>query len=87
MHAFREFIAEHAFVESNWYQNSNYLAFLSLKDEAELLQLLNKAKKLNIKCSLFKEPDLNYEITAIVLAPSLDSKKLCANIGLMGKKK
>ncbi len=59
---------------------------LSVADESELLKLIKKADENNIKYSIFFEPDLKYEITAIALEPGLISKKLCSKIKLALKK-
>jgi len=36
MHAALAFAAEHSTVEQKWYKESNYLAWLSVRDEREL---------------------------------------------------
>lgn len=75
---------EHPELSKYWHDESNYIALLAVKDENSLLKLLTKACSKNIPCSFFREPDLDNEITAVVLSPGLDSKRLCSNIGLMG---
>lgn len=55
---------------------------LSVKNEEGLLSLIDKACKKDIKFSIFFEPDLKYEITAIALEPGKESKKLCNGLRL-----
>lgn len=81
-HAFREFVAEHKEIESSWYESSNYLVVLSVEDEKALEQLLEKVSSRRIRFSLFREPDMNDELTAIALEPGKAAQKVCSNIGL-----
>ncbi len=69
-HAMRQFTADHPDVDLEWFQNSNYLALLSVANEVELMRLITKASDANLKWSAFREPDVGGEITAIALEPS-----------------
>lgn len=82
MHALRQFTAEHPEVDLEWFQSSNYLGLLSVCNEEELHKLVEKATDLGIKHSIFREPDIGNEITAIALEPSQQSKKLCSGLKL-----
>jgi len=82
MHAAIQFIFEHPEITKEWYNISNYLGFLSVANEYELNKLIEKAVLLNIKISVFKEPDIDNQITAIALQPGIKSKKLCSNLKL-----
>lgn len=82
MHAAIQFVFEHTDVTNNWYQASNYLGLLSVSNEDELLRLIEQAKQNNIKFSIFKEPDIDNQITAIALEPGIKSKKLCSKLKL-----
>lgn len=82
MHALRQFTAEHPEVDRQWFEISNYLGLLSVANEQELHQLIEKAQQLDIKLSVFREPDINDQITAIALAPGARSKKLCSTLTL-----
>ncbi len=62
--------------------NSNYICLLSVSSEHDLIKLLEKANLYNIKISVFREPDIDNQITAIALAPGAKSKKLCNNLKL-----
>ena len=82
MHAaiqFQHDYPEHATV---WYKQSNYLGFLSVSNEDELGRLIRKATDLGIRFSVFREPDINDQITAIALEPGVLSKKLCSSLKL-----
>ena len=82
LHAFREFIREYPELESNWYNNSNYIAVLSAKDEDELIRFLIRLEKKGIRFSIFREPDFNNEITAIALEPGDKSRRACGSYPL-----
>lgn len=84
-HAAIDFTFEHPEVAKDWNQNSNYLIYLTARDEEELEQLLQKAQFRDIRTTSFREPDINNELTAIALEPSQLSRKLVSNLPLMGK--
>jgi len=84
-HAAIQFQHEYPELAKNWYSNSNYLIFLSVENEAELIKLINKANSNNIKISIFREPDINNEITAIALEPCDWSRKHTSGFPLMRK--
>ena len=82
MHASHVFAMEHPEAFSEWYYKSNYLAFLSAKSEHQLLGLLDKALARGLRCSAFREPDLNNQVTAIALESSDGARRLCGNLPL-----
>ena len=86
MHVAIQFVMEHE-IAREWYEKSNYLCFLAAKDENHLKELIDKAREKNIPISIFREDDLNNEITAIALAPCRESKKLCQPLKLALKPK
>lgn len=81
-HALAEFIFEHPQIARKWHKESNYLCFLVAKDEFELNNLIEKALALGLKISVFKEPDINNELTAIAIEPNEIAKKLCSKLKL-----
>ncbi len=81
-HAMRQFTEDHPEVDKEWFKVSNYLCLLSCKNEAELYALVCKAKELGIKVSVFREPDIENEITAIALSPGEKTKELCSKLKL-----
>jgi len=85
IHAAIQFQHEHPEYAECWYKESNYLGFLSVLNEEELNILIEKAAEKDIKISVFREPDIENEITAIAIAPGTASKKLCSNLQLAHK--
>lgn len=86
-HALQQFVSENFEINREWCERSNYLALLSVKDEQELLELIEKASRQGIVFSIFFEPDLAYAVTAVAFAPGKASKKLLSNVGLALKEK
>lgn len=80
-----QFQHEHPELAKIWHTKSNYLIFLSTENEAELIKLINKANSNNIKISIFREPDINNEITAVALEPCEWSRKHTSGFPLLGK--
>jgi len=81
-HAMRQFAADHPELDGSWFEQSNTLALLSVLDETALKRLANKADDLDLKLSLFREPDLGNSLTAIALEPGPRSQRLCRNLPL-----
>jgi len=82
-HAGIQFQHEHTELAKNWYHSSNYLIFLSVENEVELNNIIDAATSKNITISVFREPDIDNQITAIALEPSITSKKLTSGLKLM----
>lgn len=82
LHAGIQFAMEHPDIHKEWFDKSNYLGLLSVANEAELLVLTERAQQQDIKVSIFREPDIGDQITAIALAPGADTKKLCGKLQL-----
>jgi Peptidyl-tRNA hydrolase PTH2 len=82
MHALRQFTAEHPEIDKLWFEQSNYLGLLSVMNEQELHTLIEQATAHDIRCSVFREPDIDNQITAIALAPGQKTKKLCSRLPL-----
>lgn len=77
-----QFAFEHPEINKEWFEKSNYLGFLSVDNESDLNRLIEKAQNQNIHYSVFREPDIDNQITAIALEPSSNTKKLCSRIPL-----
>ena len=71
----------------HWHKNSNYLIFLTSDDQSHLERLIHKADTLGIKYTIFKEPDLNNEITAVTFEPSDDARRITSSLPLLGSAK
>ena len=82
IHAAIQFKFEHPEISLNWFEKSNYLGLLSTTNEEELKRLIEQAAEHGIAHSVFREPDIDNQITAIALAPGPKSKKLCSRLPL-----
>ena len=80
-HALRLFVEEHPAEEKKWYTESNNIVLLQVPNEAELLSLKKRAN--GYPASLFREPDVDDEATALALAP--DAKPITSNLPLLLK--
>lgn len=86
-HATVQFGFEHTQIYKVWYENSNYLGLLSVANEEALRDLIDQAKNHDIKVSVFREPDIDDQITAIALEPGSKTKRLCSKLPLALKDK
>jgi hypothetical protein len=68
-----------------WQKKSNYLAFLTVSDEQALINLISKAILTGIKHTIFREPDIDNQITAVAFEPSDAAKRLTSSCPLLGK--
>lgn len=84
-HVAIDFQHEHPQEAAQWQTKSNYLALLTVADEEALIKLISKALLIGIKYTLFREPDLNNEITAVAFEPSDRARKLTSSCPLLGK--
>jgi len=81
-HAGIDFQHQHPEIAKQWNNESNYLIILSVENEEQLLLYLEKFKYYNLKTTIFREPDIGNEITAIVVEPSQKTKKLTSKLPL-----
>ena len=49
------------------YENSQYIACLSIEDETSLLALAEKLRKKGVAVSVFREPDYKFQATSIAV--------------------
>jgi len=82
MHAAIQFQHEHPEIAKYWHSNSNYLALLSTRDENSLKDLLNKFQSKGLNFSVFTEPDIDNQITAVAIEPSVETQRICSNLPL-----
>lgn len=75
-------MSEHPDIDKEWFEKSNYLGLLSVANEQELIALIEQAVAHGIAFSIFREPDIDNQITAIALEPGRKSKKLCSKLSL-----
>ena len=67
----------------NWHTKSNYLIYLTVKDEKELQELKQKVVEKGILYTEFLEPDIDNQLTAITLEPGIIAKKITSNLKLL----
>lgn len=85
-HAGIQFQHEHPEIAKEWHDKSKYLVHLSARDLSHLEDLIFKANLRDIKISIFREPDIDNEITAVAFEPSEASRKLLSNLPLALRK-
>jgi len=81
-HAAFYFGYEHQPILRFWHEESQYLVLLSCEDEAALVDLRSRVEAERIAYSEYREPDFNDELTALAIAPSVATRRLCANLPL-----
>jgi hypothetical protein len=82
IHAAQQFALDFPTINGRWKEHSNYLGLLSVEDEAALKKLATKATRKGLAVSLFCEPDIDWEVTAIVIEAGSISRKLCKKLPL-----
>lgn len=87
IHAAINFTFEHPDRAGPWFRNSNYLVLLEVENENKLKHLIRRCQQLNLAYSVFREPDIGNEITALAIEPSKVSRKLVSNLPLLFKSK
>lgn len=65
-HAVADFAAEHPAEFSAWRNGSNYLCCLTI-EQRTLQRLIHKMEQLYVKHTIFREPDIGNQITAIAV--------------------
>lgn len=76
------FAQEFPQIFKEWSKNS-YLALLSVENEQELISLISKLEKSKVKFSVFREPDIQNQITSICIEPSDASRRMTSDLPLM----
>ena len=84
-HAAIQFQHEHPELAKLWYKQSNYLAFLTTTNEQELEKLIRKAEAKGITHSIFREPDIGNQITAVTFEASDDARRITSSCRKLGK--
>lgn len=69
VHAKELFSHEHPEVNSEWYEKSNNIVLLQVPNKESLVELAYRMMQEKIALSLFREPDLQDEPTALALSP------------------
>lgn len=86
-HAAINFTFEHPSRAGPWFRDSNYLVLLEVKNERQLKQLIQRCEELQLYYTVFREPDIGNQITAVAIEPSDITRKLVSKIPLLFKSK
>jgi peptidyl-tRNA hydrolase len=81
VHAAKLFGVEHPREDVDWYENSNNVVLLQVPSKEELVELAYKATCAGLPVSIFREPDVNDEPTAIALL-GRGAKRLVSSLPL-----
>jgi len=80
IHGAIAFVMEHPVVASYWHLKSNNLVFLQVPNEECLQHLAARAEDAGFDHSVFREPDFDDTVTAVVIEPA--GKRLVSNLPL-----
>jgi peptidyl-tRNA hydrolase len=80
VHAAIQFTQDHPARTRDWHTSSNNVVILAIQDQSTLLDLVDEATRRGIITSLFREPDLDDQATAVALQPGAAARRLCANL-------
>jgi hypothetical protein len=86
-HAAINFIFEHPGRASPWFNESNTLVQLEVQNEAQLRLLIANCERNQLCYTVFREPDIGNQITAVAIEPSSLTQKLVRKIPLLLKDK
>lgn len=84
-HAAFSFWDEHPELARTWHHASNYLVILAVPDEPSLQSLLEKARDLGLVHTAVREPDYNDQLTAVVLGPCDEARRITSSLPLAMK--
>lgn len=87
IHAAINFTFEHPNRAGPWFTNSNYLVSLAVENEKDLKSLIRDCCRNELAITVFREPDIGNQITAIAIEPSPITQKLVRKIPLLFKSK
>ncbi len=82
-HAAIDFVFEHPTRAGPWHKNSNTLVMLTVEDTKGLIRLMKKCDYLSIVYTVFREPDIGNQITAICIEPHPEVQKMTAKLPLL----
>ena len=84
-HAAIDYVFQHKENSEYWHFNSNYLIYLSTDTEDDLFRLSERLKSLSVDFSVFREPDIGNQITAISFLSNEKTKKITSGLPLLLK--
>ena len=80
-HSVAQFMLEHSDIAKAW--DNQRLIYLNVDTQGDLDKMIYKMKKLDIKHSYFKEPDIGNEITAMSVVVSEDKRRYFKKLKLI----
>lgn len=84
-HAAIDFCMEHPSIAKQWHKDSNYLVCLNAQNEYHIQNLMRRCEELKIPYTIFIEPDIDNELTAIAIAPTEKTNKITGALPLAMK--
>ena len=81
-HAALDHILLNPIEAAEWHKSSNYLIYLNVSNEEELLRISERLELASVKVTRFVEPDMNDQTTAISFFSCNSSRKLTSNLPL-----
>lgn len=82
VHAGVQFQHDYPDYAKEWHTISRYLALVSVKNEDDLVNLIEKCDERGLLHSVIREPDIGDLITAIAIEPSDKARKVISNFPL-----
>lgn len=82
VHAAFEFALVHPTITRAWHDISNHICVLAVQDEGDLHALLTETQSEDLPVVAFHEPDFGDALTAIAIAPSDVSARICSRLPL-----
>jgi hypothetical protein len=84
-HALADFAKFQPKLFNKWHYSSGYIVALHADDEPALLTLSSEANLQKLNFVEFREPDLNYQVTSLAFASSLECKRFLSTLKLAGR--
>lgn len=66
-----------------WFDDSSYLVLLGVEDEAALREWADRLEAKGCSFALWREPDLDNELTAVAVAPSPVAERTLSSLPLL----
>jgi len=84
-HAAFEFSKAHPLICRGWMEVSNFIVLVTVPDLSSLEEIATSASSRGLRVSLNFEPDVGNELTAVVVEPHPEARRLCSALPLLGK--
>jgi hypothetical protein len=84
IHSTVQFVFEHPSVSTKWFKNP-YLVVLSVENENSLKKLIEELKKNDVRYSVFRESDIDNQVTSVCMEYTETTRRLTSQFPLMLK--